>query len=377
MSLRSRIFLSTNAVFLAGFVVLIASTSLMLDRFATKSGSDYLNQTASTHAKAAAAIIAEGQLASQNGAFALQAMLSAGVTDRAAYAGVMRTILGENPDFVGAGMVFEPDVIGKDGEHAGQGFSDDKGQLVPYFSHSGADVAYEPLLMTAEGGVDDWYYRARDTKRITMTEPYLYPVNGVDVLMATASSPVIDQQGKAVGGTTIDIPLSGLTDLLNNNLEYKTAAVTLISAGGLWVAHPDKTKLGTKIDSTTAGELAQLNGAEKILENDGMLIALKPFKLMDTGDVWFTRLTVDQAEVMAVANQTSSISILIGCLFLAAGFVIFWFLGRSISGPVINLAERMKALASGDVNVDIPHSERKDEIGLMAGALKVFCRKRH
>ncbi|WP_198662862.1 methyl-accepting chemotaxis protein [Cohaesibacter intestini] len=372
MSLRSRIVFSTNAVFLTGFFVLIATMSVMLGKFAEKSGTDYLKQTVATHAKEATSLIAEGQIASQVGAFALEALLSQGVTDRKAYAGVMQTVLGKNKDFVGAGMVFEPDVIGKDADHRAADYSDANGQLVPYFSHGAGKVAYEPLLMTTEGGVEDWYHRARDSKKVTMTEPYVYPVNGQDVLMATASSPIIGPNGKAVGGTTIDIPLSDLSNLLNADLEFQSSEVSILSAGGLWVAHPDKSKLGQKADPDIIAALKGLNMMEKVVEANGKLTVLKPFDIRGTGDIWFARLTVDQAEIMAIANQTRNISLMIGLALLAIGSAIFWFMGKSISDPVIKLASRMKSLASGNVDDPVPYAERKDEIGLMAEALTVF-----
>ena len=56
---------------------------------------------------------------------------------------------------------------------------------------------------------------------------------------------------------------------------------------------------------------------------------------------------------------------------LAMG-VAGWMLGRSVAGPVVALADRMKRLADGDKATAIPGLARHDEIGRMAGALEVF-----
>ena len=49
-----------------------------------------------------------------------------------------------------------------------------------------------------------------------------------------------------------------------------------------------------------------------------------------------------------------------------------WFIGRSVSRPVVALAGRMRGLAQGDRVSAIPGLGRKDEIGAMATALESF-----
>jgi methyl-accepting chemotaxis protein len=58
-------------------------------------------------------------------------------------------------------------------------------------------------------------------------------------------------------------------------------------------------------------------------------------------------------------------AILIGCLisFLVSG---------SIAGPVVRIAEAIKRIAQHDFAVEIPASDRRDEIGTIAGAVRQF-----
>lgn len=46
--------------------------------------------------------------------------------------------------------------------------------------------------------------------------------------------------------------------------------------------------------------------------------------------------------------------------------------GRTISGPLLDLATRMRRLAANDTEIDVPQTERRDEIGEMAKATVVF-----
>jgi signal transduction histidine kinase len=47
-------------------------------------------------------------------------------------------------------------------------------------------------------------------------------------------------------------------------------------------------------------------------------------------------------------------------------------ISRSISGPLLHLADRMRRLAANDTGIEIPETERADEIGEMAQATVVF-----
>src|SRR5260370_23792047 len=57
-----------------------------------------------------------------------------------------------------------------------------------------------------------------------------------------------------------------------------------------------------------------------------------------------------------------------GVMVVAALF----YISRSISTPLLQLADRMHRLAVNDTHIDIPGTERRDEIGEIARAAVVF-----
>jgi two-component system, OmpR family, sensor kinase len=66
---------------------------------------------------------------------------------------------------------------------------------------------------------------------------------------------------------------------------------------------------------------------------------------------------------------------LIAIVMLIAGIMVVAALvhtSRSISHPLLNLADRMRRLAASDTEIDIPETGRRDEIGEMAQATVVF-----
>ena len=66
---------------------------------------------------------------------------------------------------------------------------------------------------------------------------------------------------------------------------------------------------------------------------------------------------------------------LIGLAIVIAGAMVaaaLLYIRRSISSPLLHLADRMRRLAANDTDVDISDTERRDEIGEMARAAVVF-----
>ncbi len=59
----------------------------------------------------------------------------------------------------------------------------------------------------------------------------------------------------------------------------------------------------------------------------------------------------------------------VGAIMVVAALI---HISRSISSPLLHLAERMRQLAASNTDTDIPETERRDEIGEMAQATVVF-----
>ncbi|HWA89409.1 MAG TPA: methyl-accepting chemotaxis protein [Rhizomicrobium sp.] len=65
-------------------------------------------------------------------------------------------------------------------------------------------------------------------------------------------------------------------------------------------------------------------------------------------------------------------------VFLALGLAFLFCIGagfaliRAVSGPLVQMTGAMGKLAAGDLNVDVPATGRKDEIGQLAEAMKTF-----
>jgi methyl-accepting chemotaxis protein len=73
-----------------------------------------------------------------------------------------------------------------------------------------------------------------------------------------------------------------------------------------------------------------------------------------------------------VRDTTTTIMITFLAVVLAIGAAVSFFATRSITVPINNITGVMKELADGDTSVEVPGSDRRDEIGQMAEAVLVF-----
>jgi methyl-accepting chemotaxis protein len=85
------------------------------------------------------------------------------------------------------------------------------------------------------------------------------------------------------------------------------------------------------------------------------------------------RKSAQAAEDVATSQQqTKMLIIAIGIAVVCVGWLLSWFISRSITKPLARLSGAMEQLATGDTSVDIPATDAKDEIGTMARTVIVF-----
>jgi methyl-accepting chemotaxis protein len=76
--------------------------------------------------------------------------------------------------------------------------------------------------------------------------------------------------------------------------------------------------------------------------------------------------------VMATIGGAITIMIVVAVLALGIGALAGWLIGRSIARPVRSMTDTMGELARGNLDIDIPAQENRDEIGDMARTVVVF-----
>ncbi len=175
--------------------------------------------------------------------------------------------------------------------------------------------------------------------------------------MAAAELTVLDPTGKVI--VDYDPSVQGTTDYTRNfevvgalNLAEKGVGAAVAGVAGergvVSATHARKgiVQVSGYAASTGAGDFPGMGWT--------VLVRIPEVQAYATVDEIVTNMLI----AMVVA----------GAIVLAAGV----YFGTSFSKPIKKMTTAMQALADGDMAVDVPEQDRKDEIGDMAGTVQVF-----
>ncbi|GGB37813.1 chemotaxis protein [Tistrella bauzanensis] len=385
-SLRVRILVLGGGILIAGFGIAAGYVLRTEEAAAERSAGRILAETAARQAAVIAGEIGRAVALAETMAAGQTGMVAADITDRTALAAALHGVIAAEAGVVGGGLGWQPGLPdGRDAEFRGTPLGDADGRFVPYMSRTvEGGVAVEPLIM--DEAADAWYGAPMRAGRSLVTEPYLYPVAGRTVLMTTAAAPVF-KDGRAVGVATIDLGLDDLQARIGAARPFGAGQVTLLSADGLWVVHPDDARRGSPATEPALREILKaasdgpverrLDGAAVAGPAGPVMVRALPVDLgeHDQGRGaarWTVLVTVPEAAVFAEARVVEQ-RLLIGLMAIvaAAGLALFW-MGHAVARPIRGLTGVMGRLADGDRRVEVPATARGDEIGAMARAVVVF-----
>ena len=210
-----------------------------------------------------------------------------------------------------------------------------------------------------------WYGAAVSAKALTMTKPYVDASTGK--LVISLANPVFT--GSALSGVFgADLELDALNSFLQSVKLGGKGFVFLADEDGTVLVHPDKglvlKPLGTK------PAIAQ--GTDLTSTDSERIVRFYPISGLPSVK-WFVGISMDRAQVFAPLDHlrhSLMIGVSLALLFIMA--VLGWLITSKIARPIGQITETMNKLAAGQANVDLPDSNRRDEIGAMGAALRVF-----
>ena len=308
----------------------------------------------------------------------IQGLQLHGETDRMAYRAMLQEFIRSNKQYLGAFAAWEPNALdGLDATFAGTAESNAQGRAMFYYYYDEAgQLAYEAFNDYDESDAP-YYTIPRSTGKIALIEPYSENTDGVIRSMTSAVAPIKNASGAFVGIAGIDITLSKMQENVGALRPFGTGIAGLVSADGVWVAHPDPKKLMQPVDPVIKGivEEAKVQGEalhEQEFEGQDLFLQAIPIKFDEDASQWTFFLEVPVNVVMAGAIKIRIINIVVSVFSLLMVVATLYIIGRTLAKTLIDMTKSMTNLAMGDVNQDIPGRERLDEIGSMAQAVQVF-----
>ncbi len=261
------------------------------------------------------------------------ALKSKGVVDRATLDEVLKTLLEKNTNVLGTWTGWEPDALdGKDKDFVSSTGHDATGRFMPYWNRGSGSAAREVLLDYEKPGAGDYYLKPFTLNRSVAIEPYIYPINGKNVLIASFGIPIV-VDGKTVGVGGVDINLESLNESMQQIKPFGTGFVSLVSATGLAVTHPKSEAVGKALgefDAPTAQAAKDAIASNKSVSLDGTGPDGKPWRFLatpisagGTQDHWAVIVAVPLATLQAAVAETrhSMFALSAVCILIVAGLM--------------------------------------------------------
>lgn len=379
-SLKARLVLSNTALCLGLGIALTIGAALQSNRAASDQARDALAEATEGYRRIVSSAIED---AIEN-VSTVNAVVEGGLRHRAFNRAIVSDLtvsaVAANPDIVGVAVAFEPNGFdGDDRSGIGVAGADGEGRFVPYvFRKADGSVGVEALVMTLEAGIKEWYLDPLAQDRTLLTAPYVYPVDGNDVLMVTASTP-IRRDGKPVGVSTTDLALTALQKQFSALRPMAAGDVRILAQNNRWVVHPDAGRLNglqenddlAKLVDAARGGLGQVAG-NVILEGEERMAVASAVVFSGVDEKWVLVTTLPTSVMRDASARYAAAMASVSLLLVIAGAALFFWLGSSLTRPMQALAGNIERARRGDLSGTVPGADRLDEIGQIAAAIADF-----
>jgi methyl-accepting chemotaxis protein len=291
---------------------------------------------------------------------------------------ILAGITRENPGIIAAWCVWEPDVLeGDDQQFLGTKGTSSNGRFSPYYYWDNGKVEQHPL----EDFEDPAYLLPKKTGLSTIVDPYEYSVGGKMVLMTSIAVP-IRTDGKVVGVVGFDIPLAEIQKISQTQKPFPDSVTAVFSSNGTVTAHFDESRIGDNMKDTEADMAGKyLNDFMNAVKagkpfsftnyikaiGKRMRIFTVPIPVGARTTPWSYAIAVMDNTIMAPVYEMITITIVISVAVLALVVAAALFMSRSISKPIIRVADTLKDISEGEG--DLTRSiavTSNDEIGSLA-----------
>ncbi len=286
---------------------------------------------------------------------------------------VLRQLMERNPNFLGIWVVLDP---GSFFEYP----------YVPYFYREDGKIAWDiPVDMEyfTQEQTKPYYALPKQQRKEVLIEPY--EDGDIHIMMTSTAVPII-ANGKFAGSVGIDLSLESLTKIVSQITPYETGIASLISNSGIYIAHPDTSKINKKFDenqpSLKAAAQAIKEGKayrkmyfSKILQEDVYRIFL-PVHIEKAEAPWSFSVEVPMQKVLQRSQRILWVCIMTGMVSLLIAVCVIFLIASSITKPIKQTAAGLKDIAQGEGDLTMRLAVvSEDELGELASWFNLFMEK--
>ena len=356
MRTRTLMLLTGIVTISLGFILTIGLLSSQSRQQQSQLAQDYLQQIARANAQQVQNQLNEALHVARGLSNDAWSLKEAGVADRRALDQMLLSALRAHRDYLSISLAFEPNAFdGKDAEFAAQPGQDPAGRYVRYSAHgSDGQITLQNLLDYENPGSGNYYLLPRQRMKEVILEPYLYPYNGVDVMLTSIASPII-VDGQFKGSVTTDISLATLQKAISAIKPWHGKGYALLlSNEGKIIASPDAKLAGKAWQGEKDNNPAVHEYHDAFLQENAF-ISWQPITIGNSETPWRLAIVAPVSEVMAAANRQliyalilMLVSIVVVCGVL--GLIFSRKIARPIGGEPADAASLALAVAQGDLS---------------------------
>jgi len=387
MGIRGKMLLSICGVFLLSSMVTISYITIKASSMARTEAEDKALEISYKHGSMVQSEINNAMDVARTVAHTFEGIKNSNIVpDRKVMDEILRQVLVQNPGIIAIDTCWEPNALdGRDLDFAGTPGHDATGRYVPYWNRGSGKIEVEPLV---NFDTEPWYQVPKMTGKEIFTEPYLYPVGGHDVLMATVVAPIM-QNKKFLGMVAIDFSMDAFTKMIDKIKPFGTGYAYLLSNNGYIVAHPVQDMVGKiiqeVIDPEIKNELSKaIKGGETYMmlqksteKNGDSFQVLTPIQVGMTDTPWSLGIVVPVDQIMKGARSLRNMSLIIGLVSMLIICCVIYFISEQlVVRPIGYVVNSLKDISEGDGNLTMRIDVRsQDEIGVLGINFNTFVSK--
>ncbi|MCC2608290.1 methyl-accepting chemotaxis protein [Neorhizobium petrolearium] len=301
--------------------------------------------------------------------------------DRKGVVDALKANLEQNAFAYGSWFAEEPGTFdGKNADLVGnkEMGANKKGELAPYWTKSRTgDIAYSVFDIDTQA---EWYALAANSKKGSLTQPYVESTTGDATAMSSIAYPVFSGS-KFLGVAGLDVSLATLTKKLQAMKPFGSGRVLLVSQGGKWIVPVDPDKLMKPVEGEKASELLAALKADKPAQLDNLSAdasepydrVVYPFTVPDLNATWAIVVDVPHSVIAAPVQDQTWMMVLGGVVIMGACIATLYF-GSTVfvRRPLGALLGSVDLLSQGRFEQPVEGQDRNDEIGSLSQSLEGF-----
>ena len=215
----------------------------------------------------------------------------------------------------------------------------------------------------------DYFHEVMNSGNTTISKPVISKDTGNYIVVVAA--PIKDDNGNIIGLVGVDVNLSVIKDIINDEKLGTGGYAYMLNKDGLVMAHPNKDYIykynllnDENKDTVDLGK-KMINGEVgiKYYEHKGIKKIASYMPIKSTG--WSIAMSADYDDETKSVLILRNYMLLMGIAILVLILILLNYLTNTLVKPIDNLKKHMERATKGDLSVQCDiHSE--DEIGVLA-----------